>query len=158
MKAILMSDRPKWVAMTLNGEKIIEIRKTMPKRELPIDVYIHCTKGKHRLVLDKENLACFTGWLEEGDTELNGKVVAKFTLDVVYEYDIKDENTWIDSDFAEVMQKLSAMSLHEINEYAGNHFYAWHISDLVIFDEPKELSEFGVKRAPQSWQYIEVKE
>lgn len=27
----------------LNREKLIEIRKTMPKCELPIDVYLYCT-------------------------------------------------------------------------------------------------------------------
>ncbi len=32
----------------------------------------------------------------------------------------------------------------------------WHISNLKIYDKPKELSEFGLKRPPQSWQYIEV--
>ena len=28
-------------------------------------------------------------------------------------------------------------------------------SDLVIFDKPKELSDFGLNRAPQSWCYVE---
>lgn len=196
MKAILISIRPEWVAKILNGEKTIEIRKTDPKCNLPIDVYIYCTKGGEENLIHNRN-----GWLmsEFATTYVNGervthnykgKVVAKFTLDVVYEYDIKEKSTWVDSDFAEVMKKLSAMSLYEINKYAGNHFYAWHISDLVIFDEPMELSELKfrkeyhscekcphaedendivvcenrcielltVKRAPQSWQYVEVQE
>ena len=46
MKSILISIKPKWVAKILNGEKTIEIRKTMPKCDLPIDVYIYCTKEK----------------------------------------------------------------------------------------------------------------
>ena len=51
--------------------------------------------------------------------------------------------------------------------------YAWHISNLVIYDKPKELSEFRlydcgvkfedgypmptreIKRPPQSWCYVE---
>ena len=37
MKAIMISIKPKWVAKILNGEKTIEIRKAMPKCELPID-------------------------------------------------------------------------------------------------------------------------
>jgi predicted transcriptional regulator len=41
--------------------------------------------------------------------------------------------------------------------------YAWHISDLEIFDEPKPLSDFkGGKifgdKPPQSWKYVEVEE
>ena len=41
----MISIKPKWVAKILNGEKTIEIRKTMPKCDLPIDVYIYCTWG-----------------------------------------------------------------------------------------------------------------
>lgn len=46
--------------------------------------------------------------------------------------------------------------------------YGWHISDLKIYDIPKELSEFKglrktkfgyepveIKRPPQSWCYVE---
>ena len=47
--------------------------------------------------------------------------------------------------------------------------YAWHISDLVIFDKPKELRDFRnfnqwngneidpytITKAPQSWCYCE---
>ena len=46
MKAIMISIQPKWVAKILNGEKTIEIRKSMPKCDLPIKVYIYCTKEK----------------------------------------------------------------------------------------------------------------
>lgn len=34
-------------------------------------------------------------------------------------------------------------------------FYRWHISDLEVYDTPKELNEFGLKRPPQSWCYVE---
>ena len=46
--------------------------------------------------------------------------------------------------------------------------YGWHISDLKIYDQPKQLSEFKglrktkfgyapveIKRPPQSWCYVE---
>ena len=49
--------------------------------------------------------------------------------------------------------------------------YGWHISDLRIYDMPKELSEFTglrdtkfgtapykIKRPPQSWCYVEAME
>lgn len=42
-RAILMSIQPQWLEKILNREKLIEIRKTMPKCELPIDVYLYCT-------------------------------------------------------------------------------------------------------------------
>jgi predicted transcriptional regulator len=51
MKAILISVRPEWVEKILNGEKTIEIRKTIPKgcwrkKFEPIEVYIYCTERK----------------------------------------------------------------------------------------------------------------
>ena len=36
--------------------------------------------------------------------------------------------------------------------------YFWHISDLKIYDKPKELVEFGKTRPPQSWCYVEERE
>lgn len=35
-------------------------------------------------------------------------------------------------------------SIGEINDYLnGKNAYLWHISDLKIYDKPKELGEFG---------------
>lgn len=121
MKAILISIKPEWVCKILNGEKTIEVRKTAPKCELPIEVYIYCTKGKLNLWLPYDFGIYKTSQpylsdkpLYEIDDKMNGKVVAKFTL-----------------------RKVG---------------YAWHISDLEIFDEPMKLNG----KAPQSWKYIEV--
>lgn len=69
------------------------------------------------------------------------------------------------------------LSLDNLKKYSnGGGLYGWHISDLVIYDKPKELSEFGkpvichrgiqkdncngcwdceIKRPPQSWCYVE---
>ena len=38
MKNIIISIKPQYVEKILNGEKTIEIRKTMPKYELPCKV------------------------------------------------------------------------------------------------------------------------
>jgi len=42
---------------------------------------------------------------------------------------------------------MSCLTKGEIKNYelSPGHFgvFGWHISDLVIYDEPKELSEFG---------------
>ena len=177
MKAILMSIRPEYVADILNGKKTIEIRKTAPKCDLPIDVYIYCTKNKLHysvgaLMFNRDD--CFKrsvdGTYKYGDSVelmgylpdypydknnfLNGKVVAKFTLrKIVYlggfKYECQCENSY----FIEP----SCLSPKEIVDYSkDDSIYAWHISDLVIFDKPKELSEFSVNRGPQSWQYVEV--
>lgn len=159
MKSILISVKPKWVAKILNGEKTIEIRKTMPKCDLPIDVYIYCTKGKQGIFKERHNgytLLNQNKWIQ---SEMSGKVVAKFTLNKVKK--ISRYDTIKTSSLEQ-----TCLSAEELWNYAKEFTYFWHISNLVIFDEPKELSEFsGIKangltymleKAPQSWCYVEV--
>lgn len=172
MRKILISIRPQWVVKILNGEKTLEIRKTAPKCELPCEVYIYCTKGSsylyelfnHRYSLSKV----------EPPNSLNGKVVAKFTLNKVDE--IENDGLWeTDKYFLE----RTCLSFGKLACYLSSKTgYAWHIDNLVPFDRPKELREFefpnpsGIryigqraikglpseKRAPQSWCYCEVDE
>lgn len=207
MKAILMSDRPEWVVKMLNGYKTIEIRKTMPKCDLPIEAYILCTNPHNSYLIDKRvvsNGMYYAITLREMHNQnrtiniephsscvLNGKVIAKFTLRKVEEIeDSVDISLDGDGDCEFQTESLAPWELREesclserkLEDYIGEgKAYAWHISDLVIFDKPKELSEFRykkvtmewdenyhhrivkkeivpVKRPPQSWQYVEVKE
>ena len=160
MRSVLISIKPEWVAKILNGEKTIEIRKTMPKCELPIDVYIYCTKGDYIGRISKKYV---------------GKIVARFTLDKVEEIELPYTKfgceEWVGCEEERTLQtkamsqeellKKGCLSEDEIYGYLNfknKHYgYAWHISDLEIFREPKKLSEFGAKRAPQSWCYVEEK-
>lgn len=190
-KAILISIKPKWVAKILNGEKTIEIRKTMPKCDLPIDVYIYCTKGGKKDWHLIEVVDTDTGWEgyeydyyigSKGYLKhcLEGKVVAKFTLNKVEEIKFDDKD----------IQRQACLSEDELFDYLFVNIpynedmrkgYAWFIDNLVIFDKPKELSEFykisckgcpfentvdcckpythiycKITKAPQSWCYVEV--
>lgn len=137
MKAILMSIRPQWVAKILNGEKTIEIRKTYPKCDLPIDVYIYCTKDKK-----------YANLINRGGF-LTGMVVAKFTLNTIWKYEnkkpvaFKGENKMILYQYDD-LQVFGCISLEEINKYCNGNCYTWHIDNLVIFDKPKELTDFFV--------------
>ena len=168
MKAILISIKPKWVAKILNGEKTIEIRKTMPKCDLPINVYIYCTKEdslcrlkdypKDRYVCEQEFKCNDFPKLDSG-YDGKGKIVAKFTLNEITMPFLKD------------ITKTSCLTVEELRNYLkGKPCYAWHIDNLVIFDKPKELSEFKqewydcgnnfhskpLTKAPQSYMFVEV--
>lgn len=154
MKAIMLSINPKWVAKILNCEKTIEIRKKFPKDYVGW-VYIYCTKNKPNLYrhfkgeflhLKETNEICL--W--------NGKVVARFWCDKVEHY-VKSIYNGKRCDYKELLKK-SCIDGYDLVEYCNLTFYALYISQLEIFDKPKELSEFGLKRAPQSRQYIEVDE
>ena len=125
IKSILISIRPEWVEKILNGEKTIEIRKTMPKCDLPIDVYIYCTKGN-------------------GKNNFNGKVVAKFTLNEIKKFYVP-----YPAYFYDVREKLqhiidgSCIKFMHLHFYLENKIgYAWNIDNLEIFDKPLELYNF----------------
>lgn len=161
-KAIIISIRPEWCEKILNGEKTIELRKTLPNCKYPIDVYIYCTKS------DKWHLDWEYGWKSIGwvcwicwnkkthhyqkyQERYSGKVIAKFTLPYGLLLDRYD--AWVITEKAKV-------SKEEFFEYKGTkkEIYGWKIENPIVFKKPKELSEFGLKRPPQSWQYIEITE
>ncbi|MDY0141657.1 MAG: hypothetical protein RBR97_07180 [Bacteroidales bacterium] len=178
-KAILMSIQPKWLAKILNGDKTIDIRKTMPKCELPIDVYLYCTKGTlyfNSYENEWETSKVDRKLLNPNLFHRDGKVVAKFTLNKCYELEFEGEdwNTyyWKNTIISgSQLEKKSCLTQCDMEDYAGDkNIYAWHIDNLVTF-EPMELGQFykfkyrtefeerytPIKQAPQSWQYAYVK-
>lgn len=171
-KALLLSIKPRYVADILNGRKTIEIRKTVPKCKLPINVYIYCTKETQLVKYNNKYVSTdFFKGLECPPKTYNGKVVAKFTLKKVEE---------ITNRYCKGLLIDSCLLNHELNEYLDNSTgYAWHISNLEIFDKPRELSEFSARypkgdvdigtncklhamryltKAPQSYMFIEAGE
>lgn len=172
-KSILISIKPKFVEKILNGEKTIEIRKTMPKCELPIDVYIYCTKGTKHLVAPfrflegwkykeyNDNTYYSCGCTSNIGDDINGKVVAKFTLNKIDKYDV-DRPIYYQNSIRKNGKYIGELQSTELeilgdswltNEELENYltdkndevidkFYAWHIDNLEIFDKPKDLNEF----------------
>ena len=162
-KAVMLSIRPKWCAKIASGEKTIDVRKTKPNLETPFKAYIYCTmpdtKNPHHIL----ELHGADGKIRK----INGKVVGEFTCDRIDRlapandsYGIYD----IDDDY--VFQ--ACLENGALWDYGhGTPLYGWHISDLYIYDEARELSEFiglrntkfgaapyYIKRAPQSWCYV----
>lgn len=53
------------------------------------------------------------------------------------------------------IQLQSCLSVAEIKAYAGKRKpWAWYLSHVVEYSQPRPLSDFGIQRAPQSWCYI----
>ena len=136
MKSIMISIKPEWVAKILNGEKTIEVRKTAPKCGLPIDVYIYCTKTIKPISNYKWGEFTFD------DLPKLGKIVAKFSLKAVHKFDWR----LVANPFFKV--RGSCLTYNQLREYATDKkgkihdLYGWQISDLEIFDRPRELCEF----------------
>lgn len=71
MKSVLMAIQPKWVEKIASGEKTIEVRKTRPKLQTPFVCYIYATKTGERFVLKDDKVF-------EISKELTGKVIGEF--------------------------------------------------------------------------------
>lgn len=170
MKAILISIKPKYVADILNGKKTLEIRKTIPNCELPIDVYIYCTHDKKDKLFKnlQTNEYLLFDWQDVNG--FNGSVVAKFTLKEVRPIYVVHFNTYYEYKPVDMLQAQleirSCLNQIELDNYLHKKKgYAWCIDNVVAFNKPKQLSEFDIKvrdnvyrrrKAPQSWCYVEV--
>ncbi len=167
MKSVLISIQPKWCQLIANGRKTVEIRKTKPKLETPFKVYIYCTKAKEHFSIGGGVYATSdtlyrlpTGEIKFGDgfelmgdwsgqydesNFLNGKVIGEFVCDKVVPLVINENGAY----YIPAKEKcgLACMTVSEARKYGnGKPLYAWHISSLVIYDEPKSLSKFVRQR------------
>ena len=158
----LLMTMSKAILISIKSNKSIEIRKSAPKCKFPIDVYIYCTREAPQLS---------KGSLQGKMKQLNGKVVAKFTLHCADEiYLAKQYITSVLSNI-ELCRRACLTEDDLFNYLRGWRGYAWYISNLEIINEPKELNSFGtltnncngfrggkkpLTRAPQSWCYIEI--
>lgn len=137
MKAIIQCYSPEEVERIARGEQTVKVCKTAPK-EVPFKVYMYCTKGgyMYRCRFDENRLAIPEVW--------NGKVIGEFICDKIEEC-IPDYNPIIQEFFYNEWADCSASCLtsKEEAEYGkGKTLYGLHISNLKIYDKPKELSEF----------------
>ena len=186
MKSVLLSIKPKYCMLIANGEKTVEVRKTMPKIITPFKCYMYCTKehtnGDFILTKSEELSKLFgknkcvginKGFKTSEDIDLKGKVIGEFVCDKTQNL-FSNSQFWIDEDIV----NRTCLNNYEIRKYANgsDKIYGWHISDLVIYDKPKELGEFYTEgkseidykrdwfndkpltRPPQSWCYVEILE
>lgn len=201
-KAVLISIQPKWCEKIARGEKTIEVRKSSPKLEPPFKCYIYCTLPprselfSHGCIREYANelIRLQSGEIIYGygmqlccdpehrpyskDNFLCKKVIGEFTCDGVYAVLAHPSVFAGHPVFYKKAIEDACLTDKEIEEYSGGKdLCGWHISDLVIYDRPKELSEFftydrayensmawafteeekrkPVTRPPQSWCYVE---
>lgn len=194
MKAVMISIQPKWVEKIASGQKTLEVRKTAP--EVPFKAYIYCTSAKPYLY--REANPPFELFLDSqlykgngyDDRLFSGKVIGEFICDEIIEWQYdKGHQYYVEYPddctsyfpYLKCHSEATGLKCSEIENYGkGKTLYGWHISDLKIYDKPKELSEFrkpckinlpmcdrceyystwngrceNITRAPQSWCYVE---
>lgn len=182
-KAVLISIRPKWCELIANGKKTVEVRKSRPKLHTPFKCYIYCTSGRPDLNIPISPERLMQDYLDMGSMKSlncplgNGKVIGEFTCDRIY---------WLAplNHAPDDVEQQACLTREEIVRYLKGVGYGWHISDLKIYDTPKELTEFhtwkkckscsksgyestaciydencmvpvAITKAPQSWCYVE---
>ena len=184
MRTILISIKPKWCEKIASGEKTIEVRKSAPK-EVPFKAYIYETKESKRRYLDDR----FNSFLDNKShyTDM-GKVIGEFICDKVYSIKNQGNSFVVANEEQGVTNEIARQSCLDYDDmvgYLGNKDgYGLHITDLKIYDKPKNLSEFErhcpyqgkccggcqkgkfkndgilvcsnkITRPPQSWCYVE---
>lgn len=193
-KAVMTSASPQECERIARGEQTMLVMKTKPRLETPFKGYLCCKNGKPYLYREANppyDLFLDSDLYRGGDYEkrfLSGKVIGEFVCDEIdkmlpdynpatkqfFYNDDWQHNDWNSIDYC--------LSVDELNGYGrGKTLYGWHISNLKIYDKPKDLSVFRkacdgfvdcifcsrhirdkygscdkrLTRPPQSWQYVE---
>lgn len=193
MKSVLISIRPKWCEMIARGNKTIEVRRTRPDLRTPFKCYIYCTQG-NTLYRSKADGAVRLYRKKAHETfqhhtVMNGKVIGEFVCDRIDPYLVcrgsyKRIDVLSSVMYNPVDYNSMCLTEKEFADYgAGKTVLGWHISELKIYDELKELSVFRgpcpedlycescgmyrvntegcgnaalkFSRPPQSWRYVE---
>lgn len=181
MKSVLISIKPKWCKKIACGEKTLEIRKSKPKIQTPFKCFIYCTAGvgKNTFNVPVSHEQILRHYAETGSMEClnspigNCKVIGEFICDAILQMSIEysDPNSLV------ALKEFPGTCLtdKQIIDYLGNSVegYAWHISNMIIYEKPRELADFAkqvkiklgknnyrfeqvrIQRPPQSWCYVE---
>lgn len=210
MTAIMKSVTPQICEKVANGDCTILVSKTIPKCEVPSKYYIYVTKAKKwfhsGIILTSNELL----WLSNGKIKMcdgfelwadgedyqcvNGKVIGEFVCDktIKWQYD-KGHQYYVEYPddctsyfpYLKCHSEATGLKCSEIEKLGkGKPLYGLHISNLKIYDKPKELREFfkpcptkekgdcfdcdcladndyggictnNLTRPPQSWCYVE---
>lgn len=145
MKSVLISIRPKWVEKIVNGEKTVEVRKSRPKIETPFKCYIYRTTEKVDEIVEEYDSNFKLLRHKKTLKRFSGKVIGEFVCDKIYEIRNLGSSFMIGNDIALTnrIARESCLEYPDLRTYLKDKKgYGWHISDLKIYDKPKELGEF----------------
>lgn len=172
-KAVLISIQPHWCELIASGKKTLEVRKTRPKLETPFKCYIYMTSGDASIHDGKGMVHHHSG----------GRcVIGEFMCDRIECFDVPYPA--FQKELDKRILNESCCTYYQLHRYAYHDaLYGWHISNLVIYDRAKGLSEFMkpcesdlycevcamfrefedrcgnnalmLYRPPQSWCYVE---
>ena len=125
MRTVMISIRARHLRDMREGRKLYELRKTRPNLTPPFRV-----------------LCCESG--------SGGEVKAAFICDACPEMTKKDTG---------VIAALACIKPEEVRRYRGDgRLYGWRVKefeDWAAVGRTRHVIDFGLKRPPQSWCYVE---
>lgn len=163
MKSIMTAVSPYLCEKIASDDCKILVRKSAPK-EVPFKDYIYATKPKRFYKCGAVSTSDELLWLANGKVEmgdgfkfwadgdeyqcLNGRIIGEFICDKVYNLVnafggivFADEN--LNQLEPQLFRDMSCLTDEQTADYLGDKDgYGWHISNLKIYDKPKELNEF----------------
>lgn len=126
MRAVLMSMKKEWWEKMLTGEKTLEVRRSAPR-----------SKDGREFQWPLTVLVYVSG---------TGGVQGQFTCP-----------GWVKTNRPEMLVERSCVPLEDLQAYAkGGILCGWFVERVRKYDLPRTLGGYGVKRAPMSWQYIDI--
>lgn len=138
MKSVMITIPPKQCGSIVRGEQTIVVKKTRPKLPTPFVAYIYCPKNGSFMIQSKTNPAKQTNRIQA----YGGKVIGEFVCDDIGEFYVFENSTVQYWNYLQL--EKTCLTYDEIANYIGKnkYGYSWHISNLVIYDKPRELSDF----------------
>lgn len=130
MKQYVLSVRPGWARLILNGDKLADVRLTRPKEPVHEDTVV---------------------WLYETKRDGGrGRIVGRCRVP-----EIRGLNIYKDAARREAYARLSCLSGEQLEAYQTGHrfLYFWLIEEAreLSEEETPTLAELGVKCPPVSW-------
>lgn len=132
---VMLSIHHEYTELIFSGAKTLEIRKAAPRCTGKYIIYMYETKRNG-------GAGAVVGFFQSGITVItNG-----------FGTSLNDEDyDKARADFA----RAACLTEEELAEYAnGATLYGLTVNTPIRFPRPRPLSDFGLTRAPQSWQYM----
>ena len=133
---VMLSIHHKHAERIFSGLKLLEIRKTAPSCSYPYIIYMYETKNS--------GAGAVVGFF---------KCCARIKTNA-FGSGLREESPEGHA-ARENIAVRACLTVDELIEYAdGKDIYALEVSTPIRFPNPHPLSDFGLTRAPQSWQYM----
>lgn len=142
----MLSVRPEWAEKIASGKKTMELRIRVPLKPTPFPLALYCTR-REQCVIQLPG-----GW----EADVSGMVFGEAVCSAIYyalEWRISPGN--VEPVVYRKITNAACVSDDELYAYArARNVYAIGMINVRVFAIPRELRDYGIDTAPQSWCYF----